>query len=69
MGRIYQQTFIYPYATVASAKPYDGKIPITTGEILRLLDLGQEVAEFDRAMTLIAAADDPAGGNVQGGEQ
>src|SRR5215469_10086092 len=35
----------------------------------RLLDLGQEVAEFDRAMTLVAAADDLAGGNVQGGEQ
>ena len=35
----------------------------------RLLDLRQEVAEFDRTVTLVAAADDPAGGNVQGGEQ
>ena len=34
-----------------------------------LLDLRQEVAEFDRAVTLVAVADDPAGGNVQGGEQ
>jgi hypothetical protein len=34
----------------------------------RLLDLRQEVAEFDRAVTLVAVADDPAGGNVQGGE-
>ena len=34
-----------------------------------LLDLDEEVAEFDRAMTLVAAADDPASGNVQGGEQ
>jgi hypothetical protein len=30
----------------------------------RLLDLGQEVAEFDRTMALVAAADDPAGGNL-----
>ena len=34
-----------------------------------LLDLREEVAEFDRTVTLVAAADDPAGGNVQGGEQ
>ena len=34
-----------------------------------LLDLRQEVAEFDRAVTLVAVADDPAGGDVQGGEQ
>jgi hypothetical protein len=34
-----------------------------------LLDLREEVAEFDRAVTLVAAADDPAGGNVQGGKQ
>ena len=34
-----------------------------------LLDLRQEVAEFDRAVPLVAAADDPAGGNVQGDEQ
>jgi hypothetical protein len=34
-----------------------------------LLDLGKEVAEFDCAVRLVAAADDPAGGNVQGGEQ
>ena len=33
-----------------------------------LLDLRQEVAEFDRTVTLVAAADDPAGGNVQGSE-
>ena len=34
-----------------------------------LLDLREEVAEFDRTVTLVAAANDPAGGNVQGGEQ
>jgi hypothetical protein len=34
----------------------------------RLLDLGQELAEFDRAVTLVAAADDVAGSNVHGGE-
>src|SRR6516162_7294510 len=34
-----------------------------------LLDLREEVAEFDRAVTLVTAADDPAGDNVQGGEQ
>ena len=34
-----------------------------------LLDRGQELAEFDRPMTLVAAADDSAGGDVQGGEQ
>ena len=30
-----------------------------------LLDLPQKFAEFDRAVALVAAADDPAGGNVQ----
>jgi hypothetical protein len=34
----------------------------------RLLDLRQEVAEFDRTVTLVAVADNPAGGNVRGGE-
>ena len=34
-----------------------------------LLDLGQELAEFDRAVTLVTAADDVAGSDVQGGEQ
>lgn len=34
-----------------------------------LLDLRQEVAKFDPAVPLVAAADDPASGNVQGGEQ
>src|SRR6516165_3569522 len=34
-----------------------------------LLDLGQEFAEFDRPVALVAAADDPTGGDVQGGEQ
>jgi hypothetical protein len=34
----------------------------------RLLDLGQELAEFNRAVTLVAAADDVAGSDVQGGE-
>jgi hypothetical protein len=29
------------------------------------LDLGQELAEFDRAVTLVAAADDVAGGDIQ----
>ena len=31
--------------------------------------VAQELAEFDRAVTLVAAADDLAGGDVQGGEQ
>jgi hypothetical protein len=30
---------------------------------------GQELAEFDRAVPLVAAADDPAGGDVQSGKQ
>ena len=34
-----------------------------------LFDRGQEPAEFDRAVALVATADDPAGGDVQGGEQ
>src|SRR6516164_8278116 len=34
-----------------------------------LLDLRQEFAEFDRPVVLVAAADDPTGGDVQGGEQ
>ena len=34
-----------------------------------LLDRGQELAEFDRAVTLVAAADDMAGGDIQSGEQ
>jgi hypothetical protein len=34
-----------------------------------LLDLGQELAEFDRAVTLVAAGDDVAGGDIQSGEQ
>ena len=34
-----------------------------------LLDLRQEFAEFDRPVALVAAADDPTGGDVQGGEQ
>ena len=29
----------------------------------------QKFAEFDRAVALVAAADDPTGGDVQGGEQ
>jgi len=33
-----------------------------------LLDFGQELAEFDRAVTLVAATDDVAGSDVQGGE-
>jgi hypothetical protein len=34
-----------------------------------LLDRGQELAEFDRAVALVTAADDLAGGDVQSGEQ
>ena len=34
-----------------------------------LLDLAEELAEFDRTVTLVAAADDVAGSNVQSGEQ
>ena len=34
-----------------------------------LLDLAEELAEFDRTVTLVAAADDLAGSNVQSGEQ
>ena len=34
-----------------------------------LLDLRQEFAEFDCAVALVAAADDPTGSDVQGGEQ
>src|SRR5271169_5132652 len=34
-----------------------------------LLDLAEELAEFDRAVTLVAATDDVAGSDVQGGEQ
>lgn len=33
------------------------------------LDSGEEFTEFDCATPLIAAANDPAGGNVEGGEQ
>ena len=32
-------------------------------------DRGEEAAEFDRAVALVAAADDPAGGDVERGEQ
>ena len=32
-------------------------------------DLVQELAELDRAVAGIAFADDPAGGDVEGGEQ
>ena len=34
-----------------------------------LFDRGQEPAEFDRAVALVATADDPAGGDVEGGAQ
>jgi hypothetical protein len=34
-----------------------------------LLNRGEEFAEFDGAVTLVAAADDLTGGDVQGGEQ
>jgi hypothetical protein len=34
-----------------------------------LPDRGQKLAEFDRAVSLVAAADDLAGGDVQNGEQ
>jgi hypothetical protein len=34
-----------------------------------LLDLRQEFAEFDRAVALVAAPDDPTGDDVQGGKQ
>jgi hypothetical protein len=34
----------------------------------RVLNLRQEVAEFGRAVTRMVAADDPADGNLQGGE-
>ena len=35
----------------------------------RLRDPGEELAEFDGAVALVAAGDDPDGGDVQGGEQ
>ena len=66
-------------ARVAGEPSFDGR-RLVSGVIVEhqmnveigrhgLLDLREEVAEFDRTVTLIAAANDPAGGNVQGGEQ
>ncbi len=34
-----------------------------------LFDRGQEPAEYDSAVALVAAADDPAGGDVESGRQ